>query len=104
MALDPQNDANDDAVATDVADIFAIVLGAEGVGVNDDFFALRGHSLLAVEVVAKIEARFGVRLPPSILFERPNPRELAAAVVEGMGATRGSRDVFLRFIGRRFAR
>lgn len=35
---------------------------------DDDFFLLGGHSILAVRLVSRIEARFGVRLPLTELF------------------------------------
>ncbi len=37
-----------------LAEIFARVLGREGVGADDDFFALGGHSLMAMRLAAEI--------------------------------------------------
>lgn len=61
------------------------------VGVEDDFFAMGGTSLLAVSVFARIEREFGVRLPLALLVEcstitalatrLAGPRELASLVV-----------------------
>lgn len=60
--------------------IWKDVLGVEEVGRYDDFFETGGHSLAAVQVLARIEEAFGVRLPISVLFERPTVAELASAV------------------------
>jgi amino acid adenylation domain-containing protein len=59
---------------------FETVLEVSPIGVEDDFFALGGHSLLAVALLAELERIGGRRLPLSIVFEAPTPRELAARI------------------------
>jgi amino acid adenylation domain-containing protein len=49
--------------------IWAEVLDVERVGVHDDFFALGGYSLLAVQVAARVQQAFGVSLPLHTLFQ-----------------------------------
>ena len=60
-----------------VAAVWEELLGTGPVGVTDDFFDLGGHSMLAVQVMAAIEARCGRRLPLAALFQEPTVEHLA---------------------------
>ncbi|HEV7899188.1 MAG TPA: amino acid adenylation domain-containing protein, partial [Planosporangium sp.] len=75
-----------------LAGIWREVLGVDRIGRSADFFALGGHSLLATQVVARIHAGLGVRLPLRTLFESTSLAELAASVdhtVHGPGGPGG---------------
>jgi amino acid adenylation domain-containing protein len=63
-----------------VSKIWSEVLGLERIGVNQNFFALGGHSLLSTQVMSRLRRQFGVDLPLRQLFEGPTIAQLAAAV------------------------
>ena len=65
-----------------VAEVFGEVLGVEGIGALDDFFALGGHSLLATRVIARLRAAVEVDVPIRTLFARSTVAGLAVAVEE----------------------
>jgi amino acid adenylation domain-containing protein len=67
------------AVESDLAEIWAEVLGAtEPIGADDDFFELGGHSLAATQIIARVQARYGLEVPIVVLFEHPTIAGLAA--------------------------
>jgi acyl carrier protein len=49
--------------------IWEEVLGLERVGIDDDFFQLGGHSLTALQVISRVQAAYGLRLQPTVMFE-----------------------------------
>lgn len=61
-----------------LAAMWAQVLGVDAVGVDEDFFDLGGHSLMATQVIAQAREVFGVELALQAIFESPNVRDLAA--------------------------
>ena len=73
-----------------LAAIWEDVLRIDRVGVNDEFFALGGSSLLAMRLVAAAARVFGVQLPVASVFARPVLGELAAEVDRLAWAAGGS--------------
>jgi acyl transferase domain-containing protein/thioesterase domain-containing protein len=56
------------------------LLGVDQVGVEDDFFALGGHSLIAVRLFGQIKRKFDVEYPISVLFEAPTVEKVAELI------------------------
>ncbi|MEU7173690.1 amino acid adenylation domain-containing protein [Micromonospora tulbaghiae] len=75
-----------------LAAIWSEVLGVDTLGIDDDFFDLGGHSMLATQVVAKIrKAELGGRAVGVMdLFQQRTIRELAA-FISGDAAQEGPR-------------
>jgi acyl carrier protein len=63
-----------------IALIWEGLLGLAPIGVDDDFFELRGDSLLATQVMSRVQREFNVKLPLSIIFEHPTIHTLAEQV------------------------
>jgi amino acid adenylation domain-containing protein/non-ribosomal peptide synthase protein (TIGR01720 family) len=62
-----------------LADIWAQVLGLEKVGVNDNFFALGGDSILSLQIISKAN-QAGLYLTPKQMFQYQTIAQLAAVV------------------------
>jgi amino acid adenylation domain-containing protein len=60
-----------------LAGLFCEVLGVSEVGVDDSFFDIGGHSLLAVRLADRIRTVLGAELTVSAVFEGPSPAQLA---------------------------
>ncbi|MDC2961523.1 AMP-binding protein, partial [Streptomyces gilvifuscus] len=60
-----------------LAAVFAEVLGADRVGVDDDFFAVGGDSIRSIQVVSRARAR-GVEVTPREIFQHRTVASLAA--------------------------
>jgi acyl transferase domain-containing protein len=58
------------------------ILNVNEVGVHDNFFDLGGDSLLATQLIARLDDDFGVDLSLRTLFDAPTVGELAVSVVQ----------------------
>ena len=93
---DPEFTGSADYTPPETADeallcrLFEELTSASRVSVTDSFFALGGHSLMAMRLVAAIRKERGVELPLRAVFAQQNPRALARALalasVETLGA------------------
>jgi amino acid adenylation domain-containing protein len=79
-ACDPQSLAPRDHLELELAQIWQQLLNRQTVGVTDDFFDLGGDSLLAMELLARLERQCGCRLSPAALLAGPTIETLAAAM------------------------
>ncbi|WP_438860626.1 amino acid adenylation domain-containing protein, partial [Amycolatopsis solani] len=61
----------------EVARLLADVLGVPRLGVDDDFFATGGDSILAVQALSRVRRTFGVRLSARAIFDAPSVAGLA---------------------------
>jgi thioesterase domain-containing protein len=73
------------SVEQTLAGYWADLLGVAQVGVEDDFFALGGHSLIAVRLFAMIRRQWKIDFPISVLFEAPTIARCAALIAERLG-------------------
>ncbi len=73
-----------DNLENQIAAIWAKALGVKTVGPDDNFFALGGHSLLGVKLIAEVQARTGIEaeLRISDLMEYPTLGAFTAFVEE----------------------
>jgi len=72
-----------------LAGFWSELLGVARVGVEDDFFALGGHSLIAVRLFTRIRRTWSVEFPISVLFEAPTIAACARLIAERIGAAAG---------------
>ncbi|MEU9507475.1 amino acid adenylation domain-containing protein [Micromonospora sp. NPDC048170] len=63
-----------------VATICADLIGLDQVGLDDDFFALGGQSLLAMRLVARVNETFGTDVALARFLRTPTVAELVAAL------------------------
>lgn len=72
--------SDENPTARALAAILAEVLGVAKVGAEEDFFLLGGHSLLGVQLVARLREELGIVLPLRTIFDHPTAAQLAAEI------------------------
>lgn len=80
----PRND-----IERTLAGFWEELLGVAQVGVEDSFFDLGGHSLIAVRLFAMVRKAYRVEFPISVLFEAPTIGRCAALIGERIGDAGG---------------
>lgn len=81
------------AIEKRIVRILGDLLGIEGIGTNDNFFFLGGHSLLGTQLIARLRDAFGVELSLRRVFDSPTAAELAAEIETLLASeTRASAD------------
>jgi acyl transferase domain-containing protein/thioesterase domain-containing protein/acyl carrier protein len=83
--LDNDYVAPRDDIEKNLVGFWEELLGVDQVGVEDSFFDLGGHSLVAVRLFAKIQKVYDVDYPISILFEAPTIASCADLIRESVG-------------------
>ena len=90
-ATAPRND-----IEVKLQAIFAEVLGRPDIGIDDNFFRVGGHSLLAARAAVRIGDAFGVNLALSAFLEMPTISALALRVASllppGQISTKSDKD------------
>jgi amino acid adenylation domain-containing protein/thioester reductase-like protein len=76
--IDAHYEAPQGALEEGVAEVWRAVLGIERVGRRDNFFNIGGHSLLALQVLLRLNQRFGRTLRVTDIYKSPTVEELAA--------------------------
>ena len=64
----------------DIAFVWSSVLGLAEVGASDDFFALGGTSLHALEMIVRVSDHFDLLIPEALAFKKRTVGELAAHI------------------------
>ena len=82
LSADRKFAAPRDGAEKELATVWEGLLDARPIGIDDNFFELGGHSLLGVRLFARIEERFGKKLPVASLFQAPTIRQLAGLIEE----------------------
>ena len=74
-----------DEIEKSLVDLWSSLLGTDRIGINDDFFDLGGHSLIAVRLFSKIRAAHGVEISLATLFEAPTVASVASILRRKLG-------------------
>lgn len=79
-----------DNVEIQLCEIWEKLLRISPIGINDNFFNVGGHSLLALRLIAEVQQYFQRTLPLAVLFERGTIKELAKLLREQIASPESS--------------
>ncbi len=82
-----------DDIERTIAGYWSELLGIERVSIDDHFFDLGGHSLIAIRLFSRLRQAYGVDLGLATLFDSPTVERLAELVRAHGGAASPSTDV-----------
>ena len=80
------------AMETLLCGLYAELLGVERVGIDDNFFALGGDSIVSIQLVSRAR-RAGLLVTPRLVFQHQTVEGLAAAAVPAETAVRSAPQV-----------
>ncbi|HEX7242094.1 MAG TPA: amino acid adenylation domain-containing protein, partial [Longimicrobiaceae bacterium] len=63
-----------------MAELWQELTGFQGIGAHDDFFSLGGHSLMATQLIARVQGEFGVDVSLNAVFDDPTVAGMARKV------------------------
>ncbi len=86
---DPATPPRDDLDAT-LLGLWRELLGIEALGIDHNFFAAGGHSLLALRLSAGVKRALGIELPVAALYRAQTVRALADDIRSGKALKTGS--------------
>ena len=69
-----------DLIECQLLAIWQQVLGSDQLGIQDDFFAVGGHSLLAMRLISLTQQKFDIQLPVAVLFQHKTIAQLAELI------------------------
>ncbi|KZB93581.1 hypothetical protein AVM11_11990 [Sphingomonas melonis TY] len=68
------------ALARVVAAVWAELLSRNHIGLDENFFSIGGHSLLALQLAARLRDRLNVPVSPRLIYAAPTIRRMAASL------------------------
>jgi amino acid adenylation domain-containing protein len=71
----PGNEVEEKLVA-----IWQEVLGAENIGINDNFMDMGGHSILVISIISKIHQQFNLEIQLNDVFDNPTVKKLSRII------------------------
>lgn len=83
-----------------LAQLWQEMLGIENIGINDDFFALGGHSLKALSLIDKINKTLSCCLPATQIYKNPTIKKLSLTIVNGSQKESINNPILLKMINK----